>query len=211
MHPRPPWFNQLASEAVQPSGIQSGATCGLHAVNHILAFASRFLRGLPHFINQTRFERCALRARVGDHPSQLIQPGGSNYDFAVLQANLNHHNIALFPMTPLDLEGGQGSSSVAGGGRLEMPFRDHITAEGIFHCVGYILRLPSHGGHWVAVLPPSVADSPALLCDSLYASPFTLNGIEVEELLLTCALDAAHSPVNAFAVHWGCFLAGVAG
>ena len=210
LYPRPRWFNRQASEAVQPNGIQSGATCGLHVVNHILASASKYLVGLPDYINKTHFEQYALCARIGDLPARLMQPGGSNYDFAVLQANLNRLDILMFLMTPFDLEGGQGSSSVAGGGRLETPFRDHITANGVFRCVGYVLRLPSYGGHWIAILPPSVAGSAPLLCDSMHATPFVLRGAEVQELLMTCALDAAHSSVNAFEATWGCFLAAVA-
>ena len=105
--------------------------------------------------------------------------------------------------------------SVEAGGRLTSAFRDHVVAEGVFRCAAYILRLPSHGGHWVTIVPPYMddattrADTVVLLCDSMYTAPFLLTNDSCEDLLTTCAMDAAHAAVSAFGCEWGCFLMGL--
>ena len=115
-------------------------------------------------------------------------------------------------MTPAEIEGTAGRDAVVSGGRLHAPFGDHVVAEGCFHSVGYLLRLPSHGGHWVSIVPSVFADvsAPAhilgLLCDSLYRSPFSLTQKDIEELLVACAMDCAHAAVSDFQGEWGCFL-----
>ena len=38
---KPPWYNSIESEAVSPTGVQVGPTCGLHAFNHAVATADR--------------------------------------------------------------------------------------------------------------------------------------------------------------------------
>ena len=49
---------------------------------------------------------------------------------------------------------------------------------GAFRAAGYILRIPEHNGHWIALVPPAEAGhlvaGRALLCDSLYPRPFLL-------------------------------------
>ena len=116
----------------------------------------------------------ARASRCGDHINNLIQPGGSNYDVAVLWSNLQRLDLSMFPLTPSDIEGSAGKSAVVGGSRLGDLFRDHIIREGAYQCIGYILRIPSHGGHWVSILPatlsvdvlPTIA---AVLCDSMWS------------------------------------------
>ena len=44
--PRPSWYNSPCTEAVTHSGKQAGATCGLHAFNHLSANAASLV-GLP--------------------------------------------------------------------------------------------------------------------------------------------------------------------
>ena len=100
-------------------------------------------------------------------------------------------------------------------GRLQEPFRSYVIAEGSFTTVSYILRVPKHGGHWIAVLPPTAGTDPtsaAILCDSMYAQPFELQAMELEELLMSCAFDAAGGLQQAFAdfhAEWCCLLVGV--
>ena len=125
-----------------------------------------------------------------------MQPGGSNYDIAVLHTNLRAYNIYLFPLSPQDLEN-----------RLVDPFGTHTTADGVFQSIAYLLRLPSHGGHWISLLSASPSCPLPLLCDSLYSSPFEITTEEIEQLLQASAIDAAHCSIDAFTAEWGCFLA----
>ena len=92
---KPAWFNDPASQAILPDGMQRGDTCGLHAVNTILSsFAS--LRGHQRpCITKTDFESYALQRNLGDHAHNLVQPDGSNYALAVLHANLQRHAISV--------------------------------------------------------------------------------------------------------------------
>ena len=122
--------------------------------------------------------------------------------------------LSFFPLTPADIEGSAGRSSLLLVNRLDEPFSPHVIQEGIFNCLGYIFRLPSHGGHWIAMLPPHISnesfntDAAALLCDSLYVSPYLLSLENVQMLLTACAPDAAHMAINAYVCDWGCFLVG---
>ena len=101
-------------------------------------------------------------------------------------------------------------------GRLELPFADHAIHEGVYRVAGYILRIPSHGGHWIALMPPENSTDRdagcAMLCDSLYPAPMLLNREEMQQLLMAAAFDAAaarrFNPCG-FNSQWGCFLAGV--
>ena len=102
-----------------------------------------------HVIEREEFERRGLAARVGDHANNLRQPGGSNYDFAVLHTSLGFCGLSCFPMTPADLEGTEETTSLVAGGRFEALFADHVIREGTCRAAGYIVRIPSHrhGGH----------------------------------------------------------------
>eukprot|EP00973_Karenia_brevis_P036465 5028376-Karenia_brevis.AAC.1 len=75
----------------------------------------------------------------------------------------------MHPLTPADLEAGN---------RFHIPFTDFYVEAATFLTVGYILRIPSHGGNWIALLPRSCSRE-ALLCDSLYSAPFYLNAEEL--------------------------------
>ena len=54
------------------------------------------------------FEATALGARLGDAAAHLLDPGGSNYGIAAISANTSAFGLALFPMTPAELEGAEG-------------------------------------------------------------------------------------------------------
>ena len=115
----PHWYNSQSTQAVNNFRQQNGSTCGLHAANHILARACE-QRGVPcTSFNKRAFEDLAKRVALGDNHSNLMQPGGSNYDYAVLHANLIAHGIHLFPLTPQDLES-----------KLVAPFGIHTTERG---------------------------------------------------------------------------------
>ena len=166
-----PWYNHPLSHAISDSGTQSGATCGLHAVSHFL-FSVAALRRVPHTIlAREAFEACGLQPSSGESRRNLTDPRGSDYDIAVLHANLSAHGACCFPMTAVDLEGSDGSVAVVAGGRLDDPFKDYVSREGEFRCVGYLLRTPASGGHWAAMLP-ALADGTSWLCDSLFPHVF---------------------------------------
>ena len=107
----------------------------------------------------------------------------------------------------------QSDSVLIRGGRFEHLFADHVIAEGTFRSTGYLLRIPSHNGHWIAIVPPEdngeEACERALLCDSIYRAPILLQLAEVVQLLAAAAFDAvAARRFNAmnFDARWGCFL-----
>ena len=201
------WYNNPDSGAINASRTQTGATCGLHAVNHILAVSDK------PALEQSFFEKTALDANLGDAPSNLCQPGGSNYDIAVLNFNLVRLGLSVFPMTPADIEGSEGRMSILAGSRLSAPFADHVIREGAYEAHGYLLRHPNYRGHWLSLLPSHLMDAStkpdtvALLCDSLYSAPFELTQEQTEQLLQASALDAATS-LSDFNSDFGCFLVG---
>ena len=179
-------------------GVQMGATCGLHAVNHIFAslcrhreFSDSFHPG-NYFVDKSCFEQNALQMAHGDSGDNLVEDGGSYYDIFVLAANLAKWDARCFPLAPADLEGSHGGDSVVAGARLEEPFGPHVSREGVHHCLGYILRLPNLGGHWISVLPGRLVECPrdgyAVLCDSLYKFPFLITQAQLSDLLMACAL-----------------------
>ena len=123
----PDWYNHEASQAVTAQGTQVGATCGLFAVNHILAGAA--LAGLVPCQVRPRehFEMVAKMRDLGDTEANLIEPGGSNYDWSVLHANLDDAGLAGHPMTPFALQGDSSATS-----RLENLFEPLID-QGLLH------------------------------------------------------------------------------
>ena len=86
-------------------------------------------------------------------------------------------------------------------------FGIHTHAENVFQTIAYLLRIPSHGGHWIAILSSGTNCPLPLLCDSLYSEPFDIIPEETEQLLQASAIDAAHCSIDAFRAEWGCFLA----
>ena len=107
--------------------------------------------------------------------------------------------------------------------RFSEPFADYVQSDGAYQTLGYLLRLPSWGGHWVALLsasltPPSrligeVPNVEAYLCDSMHPAPYGLRADEVNELLLSCAFEAqrgADADLRTFRPDWCCFLLAVA-
>jgi len=203
---RPEWYNSPGSDCVNAKGTQDGSTCGLHAVNHILASA-----GQQTVIRKAAFEATAMQAKIGDKPENLVdRNGGSNYDVAVLNVNLGEAGLRTWPMAPGDLQGDTPDTA-----RLLRPFVEHYDDGKQYKVVGYILRTPQAGGHWIAVLPPTTIGlettgaCAGVLCDSLVSSPFQLSEPEMESLLTMCALDgSSRQSRDAFAAHaeWACFL-----
>ena len=119
-------------------------------------------------------------------------------------------------MTPADLEGTEGKQSIVAGGRFEALFADHVTREGTFRAVGYLLRTPAHRGHWIALVPAETATHRAtrcaVLCDSMLEAPILLRHEEAVQLLVAAAFDAATARSfnpNGFNAQWGCFLTAV--
>ena len=175
-------------------------------MNHILAVSN------APALEQSVFERTALEANLGDRASNLCQPGGSNYDIAVLNMNLVELGFSVFPMSPADIQGSDGRMSVLAVSRLDDPFADHVIREGTHTADGYLLRHPNHGGHWLSLIPalgvaPSNPNSVVLLCDSLYPAPFELTHEQTMQLLQASAVDAATS-LSDFNSDFGCFLVG---
>ena len=199
LYDTPDWYNDPDSEATSFNGTQLGATCGLFAVNHLLVSAAE----LGHYevvLSQGGFEKAAI------DDGHAVTPGAENYELSVLTCNLEKVGLRTHPMTPSDLQGFSSESC-----RLLHPF-SHFDFNGMrFRCVGYLLRTPQCGGHWIALLPSDVLggaamhDTAGVLCDSLYATPYALSAQEIEELLTACALLSAEDP-NAPSIEWGCFL-----
>ena len=93
------------------------------------------------------------------------------------------------------------------------PFAPHHSDGFIYTPAAYILRTPQSGGHWIALLPPSVLKADAsearvsVLCDSLQSRPYVLTFAETEDLLTACALEGVRADA-AFGhdISWGAFL-----
>ena len=197
-----PWYNTALSGCTSLAGTQVGATCGLFAVNHALASASSLgLPAAPPF-PVGAFEANALAAALGDAAANLMQPGGANYDWAVLQRNLELAGMTSHPMLPETLQT-----------RLPEPFANFFDAAASYVAAAYVLRTPQAGGHWIALVHPTtvgmVCDDglAAVLCDSLLPAPFLLSLPETEDLLIACALEGVR-PDAGFGhnLEWGCFL-----
>ena len=209
MVPAPSWYNNISSDAIRmPARVQKNASCGLHAVNHLLACSSH-----PVVLHKDQFEECGLRARIGDSPTNLVDPATGNYDVAVLHANLVARNLGVFPMTAADIEGTEGRTSLLSGSRLEEPFREHVDLTGSYKAVGYLLRVPVGRGHWITLLPGRAVTSAScpnsVLCDSLHPHPFLLRQEEMEQLLQACASDSATGECGS-TTGFVCFLVGEA-
>ena len=116
-------------------------------------------------------------------------------------ANFSKNSLRCFPMDPAEIEGSDRKMSLTGGGRLAQPFSPFCVPSGEYRCVGYLLRIPSYGGHWVSILPPSAlyfnpahplhptgsTTAAALMCDSMFPCPFEIRCNELELLLTACS------------------------
>ena len=211
----PHWYNSSQTAAVDENRIQTESSCGLHAVNHLLASAASSQKQNRLPLSTHQLEAIAMSAAIGDTQANLFQIGSKNYDVAVLHACLDHVGCFLFPLTPADLEGSAGTSSIVRGGRLLAPFESYIIAEGAFSCIGYLLRVPSYGGHWISLLPPvfpeaiESATTAGILCDSMFPIPFAIEQKEIEDLLLAFAITAAAEDFDHSNAAWACFLVGI--
>ena len=174
----------------------------LFAVNHALAAASALqIAALPLW-DVTTFVENALTAGLGDAPENLVQPGGSNYDWSVLHCNLQLAGLASHPLPPAALES-----------RMLSPFAPHYSEDSNYASAAYILRTPQSGGHWIALLPPSVLNldvseaATSVLCDSLQSVPYVLTFAETENLLTACALEGVRADAGfGHDISWGAFL-----
>ena len=198
--PAPPWYNNVNSGAIKMSAkVQANATCGLHAVNHLLACSP-----CPRVLHKDEFEQCGLRAGIGDSAEKLLESRTGSYKVAVLQANLGARNLSLFAMTAADIES-----------RFDEPFCQHVMPTGIHKVVGYLVRVPLHGGHWITLLPgrvvwlPVASSAEAVLCDSMHPQPFLLSQEETKQLLQACASDAATAECHS-TTGFVCFLVAAA-
>eukprot|EP00959_Pyramimonas_sp_CCMP1952_P386459 8099239-Pyramimonas_sp.AAC.4 len=142
-----------------------------------------------------------MQYAIGDAREHLIEPGGSNYDVAVITSNFTAAGAAFFPMTPQEIQD-----------RLGNAFANYDTPESTYRPGAYLLRIPSSGGHWISVLNGSFVpanlqpESTALLCDSLYTTPHVISSTQVEDLLTTCAFEhSTRSSAQDFCP-WHCFL-----
>ena len=148
------------------------------------------------------FVHNALSAALADSPDNLMQPGGSNYDWSVLHANLGRQGLLSHPMAPATLES-----------RLQLPFGDFFSGASTYRAAAYILRTPQAGGHWIALVHPVTLGFEyseglaAVLCDSLQPAPFLLTLPETEDLLTACALEGIMADAGfGYNIQWGCFL-----
>ena len=174
----------------------------LFAVNHALAAASELKIARPILWDVEAFEENALTAGLGDAPENLVQPGGSNYDWSVLHCNLQIAGLASHPLPPAALEP-----------LMMAPFATHYSEGFSYAPVAYILRTPQCDGHWIALLPPGALGldaseaATAVLCDSLQAVPYVLTLTETEHLLTACALEGMRADAGfGHDISWGAFL-----
>ena len=140
------------------------------------------------------------------------QGAGGNYEFELLIRNMQAEGMRLFAMTPEDLEGSAGRQSLVPCARLEEPWLDHIVEAGTFLTAGYLMRVPSYGGHWIAVLPIQDSSAGSLLADSMQVRPYMIARDELQLLFLATALaavDAIDAVDWSDDVQWACFLIGV--
>ena len=174
----------------------------LFAVNHALTAASALQIATLPLWDVRAFEENALTAGLGDAPENLVQPGGSNYDWSVLHCNLQLAGLASHPMPPAALES-----------RMLSPFALHYGDGFSYAPAAYILRTPQSGGHWIALLPPSVLNlevseaATSVLCDSLESIPYVFTFAETENLLTACALEGVRADAGfGHDISWGAFL-----
>ena len=148
-------------------------------------------------LTKSEFEQIGqVAATTGD---SNFESGGSNYELRVLTINLEQRGIACSLMTPDDIT------------ERKQPFLNYRLPKGYLKPFGYLLRIPSYGGHWITLLRNNSEDmgpdDGPLLCDSLLPAPFVLTKAETRQLLLAFAIDACttqHEYTPAFV----CFLVG---
>ena len=198
------WFNSPATHATNAHGVQTDATCGLHAFNHAMV-PFRFAQGLPPTIcTREVFEQVAMSSNLGDAPHQLMEPASGNYDVAVPMANFTSAGAAAIPMAPDDIQS-----------RLGGVFSNHETVEGVFNTVAHLLRIPCAGGHWLRALngsflpERSLGQILAILCDSLYTAPHRISLCQVEDLITICAYEHAQRASTYEFCPWHCFPIGL--
>ena len=191
--PAPPWYNHPQSNAISAcSRTQLGATCGLHAVNHLLQASPD-----PVILTKSEFEQIGQVATTTGENN--FEAGGSNYELRALTINLEQRGIACSPMTLDDIT------------VRKLPFLNYRLPSGYLKPFGYLLRIPSYGGHWITLLRNNSEDmrpdDGPLLCDSLLPAPFVLTEAETRKLLLAFAIDACTTQ-NEYTPDYVCFLVG---
>ena len=166
--PAPGWYMRAESGAVH-HGVQTSATCGLHAVNHCL-------RGLGQHAVMS-FDTFDGRAQADER-----SPSG-DWEYAALQRNVEAAGGAVDPVEEADHE--ELTRWLVDVSRLS------LWRPGVLGC---IIHVP---GHWVAMTVPDgpqTEDMAALICDSVYPHPFALSAEEVGDLF--ARIGARHQTVS---------------
>ena len=84
-------------------------------------------------LTKSEFEQIGqVAATTGD---SNFESGGSNYELRVLTINLEQRGIACSLMTPDDIT------------ERKQPFLNYRLPKGYLKPFGYLLRIPSYGGH----------------------------------------------------------------
>jgi hypothetical protein len=180
----PQWFNDPRTGAIKGK-TQEAATCGLHAVQHLLSVKDK-----AALVRRSSFE-ALCRNDVDEF---------GNYEYEGIHRNLASHGCSAEPLTPDLVE--------------TLTYRNEdgawtaLFSTGSSECsmvLGYLIHTP---GHWVAVVPGGSGgpDHVGMLCDSLYDCVFHLTGEELAELMEAMALrqvtrpDAVHGEWSAYRV-----------
>lgn len=179
--PPPPWFNDprtgaVGAPACQGDRRQVAATCGLHAVQHIIAV-------LGHVVKRDEFEARA----AGDFDAN------GNYEYGALHRNVAAYNCTLELVTSDVVE-----SLTAQSPDGDWAFFRVGISEGQ-RVLGYLVYAP---GHWISVVPcwPPSPSFAACICDSLFASVYGLPGSEFAEWLEAMSIQQQSAELTEEAV-----------
>eukprot|EP00973_Karenia_brevis_P037053 5108480-Karenia_brevis.AAC.1 len=144
-------------------GRQSAATCGLHALQHLLA-------GMDGDVVLTRPE---FEAQC--RPDEVEADG--NYEFAAMHRILGVYRCGMEPVVPDVVETITVQEADGSWGALFRPgFLQTLQV------LGYLVHV---SGHWISLVPTAIgsAGCVCLLCDSLYDHVFEIHGEELAEWL----------------------------
>ena len=171
---KPPWFNDPRTGAVTVRGTQIAATCGLLAINHCLALVPG-----DHIVTRNELEGA---------PVPRLHDDAGNYELQVLGHALLLHGAHHHPVTPDDFASFLGWDEARGSMKLfsRAP-------------LGVLFHVP---GHWVSIIPIVEAptrDNAALLCDSLFRTPFAITAVELDDILAATADKQARAILLPFA------------
>ena len=174
---RPDWFNHKDSFAVGANGCQLGDTCGLFAVNRLLA-------ALESGVVMT-LEDMARLAQQRGHAEDDAQ---GNFEFAILQTALGVHGCNVLPVSREEM-----SMLTEPGNAGEYPglFSGAMCGDGASLMLGYLLRTSCFGGHWIALRQHPQEPGSALLCDSMKEAPYRLQAQSMVDLVEAVGMHGA--------------------